>query len=65
MSGRLEVLAFLQESATRLRQMARERPCSISANMIKIADDIARDAARLEAELVDAGLIDQPTANEG
>jgi len=41
--------------------MARERPCSISPEMIKIADDIAREAARLEAELIDAELIDRPS----
>jgi hypothetical protein len=57
MPGRLDVLAFLQESASKLRQMARERPSSISPEMMRIADDIAHEASRLEAELMDAGLL--------
>jgi hypothetical protein len=54
MPGRHDVLAFLQESASKLRQMARERPSSISPEMMRIADDIAHEASRLEAELMDA-----------
>ncbi len=58
MSQRFEVLSFLQESAAKMRQMARERPCSISDEMIRIADDIAREASRLEADLIEEGLLD-------
>jgi hypothetical protein len=64
MSQRLEVLSFLQESATTLRQMARDRPSSISPDMIRIANEIAHAAAKLEAELIDAELIAPPPANQ-
>ncbi len=63
MPGRLDVLAFLQESATKLRQMARERPTSVSSDMIRIADDIAHEASRLEAELMATGLLDAALAS--
>ena len=59
MPGRLEVLAFLQETATRMRQIASEqRQLSIAVELRLIADEIANEASRLEAELMEAGLLD-------
>ena len=59
MPGRLEVLAFLQETAARMRQIASEqRQLSIAAELRLIADEIANEASRLEAELMQAGLLD-------
>jgi hypothetical protein len=40
--------------AAKLRLMARERPRSISPEMLRIADEMAHEASRLEAELIDA-----------
>lgn len=54
----LEFLAFLQEAATTLRRLARERPSSISIELLRLADQIAADAARLEAKMLDDGLLD-------
>ena len=64
MPGRIEVLSYLQECALKLRHLARERPSSISAEMVRIADEIAQQAGRLEAELIDAELISTPPANQ-
>jgi len=58
MSRRLELLAFLQEAAVTLRRLAREQPSSISPELLRMADEIATEAAALEAELLDAGLLD-------
>ena len=59
MPGRLEVLAFLQETAARMRQIASEqRQLSIAAELRLIADEIANEASRLEVELMQAGLLD-------
>ena len=64
MSDRLEVLAFLQETSLMLRKLARERASLISPEMIRVADEIARDAANLEAELLDTGLLTPDAANK-
>lgn len=55
---RLEVLAFLQEMAARLHKLARENGGPISPEMLRIADEIARETAKIEVELLDAGLLD-------
>jgi hypothetical protein len=53
------VLAFLHESAARLRQIAIGHPeLSIANDLRIIADAIAKEAAQLEAELMKAGLLD-------
>ena len=41
-----------------LRRLAREHPSSISAELIKIADEIAAEASVLEADLLGSGLLD-------
>jgi aspartate/glutamate racemase len=48
---RLDVLAFLHQCATTMHKMARERPSSVSFEMIRIADEIAREAEGLKPSL--------------
>jgi hypothetical protein len=60
----LELLAVLQEAAVKLRQLARERSSSLSPELLRMADEIAADAATLEAELLDAGLLDAGLASQ-
>lgn len=58
MPERLEVLAFLQETTAKLHQLARELPSAVSPEMLRIADEIAHESAKLEAELLKEGLLD-------
>jgi hypothetical protein len=59
MPGRLDVLAFLQESAARMRQITVEhKQLRIAGELRVIADEIAHQAVELEAELIEAGLLD-------
>lgn len=58
MPGRIEVLAFLQECASRMRQIATGSELSVGAQLRIIADEIAHEASHLEAELIQAGLLD-------
>lgn len=51
MPQRLDVLAFLHQCATTMHKMARERPSSVSFEMIRIADEIAREAEGLKPSL--------------
>ena len=60
----LEILAFLQKTSVTLRKLARERASPVSPEMIRIADEIAHEAAKLEAELIDAELLTPRVANE-
>ena len=64
MPGRLEVLAFLQVSAAKMRRLAHDRPSTVSSELIRLADEIAIEAAKLEAELIGAGLVVPPAANQ-
>lgn len=57
MPERLEVLAYLQETTAKLHKLARERPTAISSEMIRLADEIARESAKLESELLGEGLL--------
>jgi hypothetical protein len=41
-----------------LRRLAREHPGPISAELFKMADEIAAEASALEAELLGEGLLD-------
>jgi hypothetical protein len=60
MPGRLEILRFLRESSQDMRGLAMTHPSKISADMLRIADEIAADAIKLEAELIEAGLLPRP-----
>jgi hypothetical protein len=64
MPARLDILQFLEETALRMRRLAIDRPSSITADMLRIAADIAHEAALLEVELLDAGQMAEPPANE-
>jgi hypothetical protein len=63
MSNRLEVLAFLQKTSANLHKLARDRDTPLSAEMLRIADEIARETAKLEADLIEAGLLDAGLAS--
>lgn len=58
MPERLEVLAFLHETSAKLHKLAREHPTVISPEMLKLADELARQSAKLESELLHEGLLD-------
>jgi hypothetical protein len=57
MPKRLEVLAFLQETTTKLHKLAREHPSAISPEMLRIGDELAHESAKLESELLKEGLL--------
>lgn len=64
-NDRLEVLLYLKKSVVRMRQLAAEKPSRFGDELHTIADQIVRDAANLEAELVAAGYIAQPATGDG
>jgi len=47
----------MQEAAAKLRRMAHEQP-NIARELVSLADDLAREAGKLESELIDSGLLD-------
>lgn len=60
---RVAVLEYLKRSIERMRELAKVGSDKLSTDMLVIADQIAADAARLEAELIAAGYLPKP-ANE-
>lgn len=60
---RVAVLEYIKQSVERLRDLAKANTDKLSADMLAIADKIAGDAAKLEAELVAAGYLPK-AANE-
>jgi hypothetical protein len=64
MPGRLQVLQFLRDSERRMREIAAQHPSAITPDLLRIANEIAADSAKLEAELIEAGLIAKRNANE-
>lgn len=64
MPNRLQVLQFLKDSARRIREIATANPSKVTADLLRIADEIEADAANLEAELIEAGVIPKPPANQ-
>jgi hypothetical protein len=52
---RLKALVDLKAFVQRMRAVARADPGIFSGELLRLADDIADDAARLEAELIEAG----------
>ena len=63
MPRRLEVLRFLRDAEGGMRQAAMI-PTDIMAELMRLADEIGAYAERLRAELVDDGLITEPTSGE-
>ena len=54
---RIAVLDYLKQSIERIRQLAKASSDKLSADMLAVADQIADDAAKLEAELIAVGHI--------
>ena len=54
-NGRVEILDYLQRVADRIRELARTNPSDMRYQVLAIADQIAEEAAGLEAELSEAG----------
>jgi len=57
LTDRVDVLVFMQEAAAKLRRIAHEQP-NISRELFSLADDLAREAGKLESELIDSGMLD-------
>jgi hypothetical protein len=57
------VLEYILRCVERMREIATSNPSLIGRSLRGIADDIARKAAELEAELIKAGFLPNP-ANE-
>ena len=55
-NGRVEILDYLQRVADRIRELARTNPSDMRYQVLAIADQIAEEAAGLEAELSEAGI---------
>jgi hypothetical protein len=64
-TDRREELDYLKRSVQRLRELAPSNPAKIGAQLLHIADELAEEAAALEAELVEAGLIPKAKAKDG
>ena len=56
-TDRREELEYLKRSVQRLRELAPSNPAKIGLQLLQIADDLADEAAELEAELIEAGHI--------
>jgi hypothetical protein len=57
----IEVLKYLRGSIQRIRELAAANPGTMGTQMQFLADEIADDTTKLEAELVEAGYIPDPT----
>lgn len=60
MPGRLKVLRFLRDSEAGMREIGATTPMKIVPDLLRIANDIADNAAKLKAELIEDGLIPDP-----
>ena len=60
---RLAVLNYLKEALMRMREIATGHPGEFGASMLLVADRIANDTAKMEAELVAVGYLPK-AANE-
>lgn len=61
---RVAVLEYIKQSVDRMRELAKAGSDKLSADMLAIADQIADDAAHLEAELIAVGHILPKAANQ-
>jgi hypothetical protein len=64
MQDRLEILAFFQETVASMHKLARDNPNVVSSELRRIADELAREAAQLESDLLHEGLIARPAVNQ-
>lgn len=62
-TDRREELEYLKRSVQRLRELAPSNPEKIGAQLLHIADELAEEAAELEAELIESGYI--PKSEDG
>jgi len=62
-TDRREELEYLKRSVRRLRELAPSNPAKIGSQLLQIADELADEAATLEAELIEAGYIANPKSN--
>jgi hypothetical protein len=60
---RIAVLDYLKQSVERMREFAKAGSDTLSSEMQAIADQIAIDAAKLEADLIEVGYL--PRAANG
>ena len=56
-NDRREELDYLKRSVDRLRELAPSNPAKIGVQLLRIADELAAEAAALEAEISEAGSI--------
>ncbi|HEX4194754.1 MAG TPA: hypothetical protein VHY80_16725 [Stellaceae bacterium] len=54
---RIEILNYLKQSVKRMRELAQADPSPFGEALRTLADEIAVDTAKLEAELVEAGYL--------
>jgi predicted nucleic acid-binding protein len=64
LDGRVELLEYIQRVADRIRALARTNPSDIGSQVLAIADQIAEEAAGLEADLIEAGYLPPKTTNQ-
>ena len=61
-NDRVEILEYLKGSVQRLRDRAITNPSACGTELLPIVEQLAEDAATLEAELIKAGYIPNPTS---
>jgi hypothetical protein len=59
-NDRVEVLQYLKQSIQRLRDEAQAQSGAFGDHLREIADQIAKDTAALEAEMIEAGYLLKP-----
>jgi hypothetical protein len=60
---RLELLQYLQRTAQRMRDIARNNPGALKPDLSRLAEELGREADGLEKELIKGGDLPQ-AANE-
>jgi len=59
-TDRREELEYLKRSVRRLRELAPSNPAKIGSQLLQIAEELAGEAAALEAELIADGDVPMP-----
>jgi HEPN domain-containing protein len=57
LGDRFAVLDYIKQSVERLRDLARANSDKLHSEMLALADQLAENAANLEAEMIEAGYI--------